>query len=95
MRIYCIHVHHQNAEEYLNIKITNQYFENTAKFKYLVKEATNQNFINEEIRSRLNSACCLIRVLNTVSHINGRTQVIQENILTYTGGSDCRIEKTA
>jgi hypothetical protein len=39
--------------------IANRSFENVAQFQYLGKTATNQNFIQEEIKRRLNmgNAC--------------------------------------
>jgi hypothetical protein len=46
---------HQNAGQNHNIKIANSCFENVAQFRYLGKTVTNQNFIQEEIKWRLNS----------------------------------------
>jgi hypothetical protein len=37
------------------IKIANRSFEGVAKFKYLVTKLTDQNYMNKEIKSRLNS----------------------------------------
>jgi hypothetical protein len=52
--------HHQTAGQNYNIKAANRYFENVAKFKYLGKTVTNQNLINEDVKSGLNlgNACC-------------------------------------
>jgi hypothetical protein len=47
--------HHQKAEPYHNVKIANRSFENVAKLKYLGMTVTNEKFIHEEIKSRLNS----------------------------------------
>jgi hypothetical protein len=47
--------HHQNAGQNHNIKIANRSFENAAKFKYLEMTVTDQNLIQKEIKSRLNS----------------------------------------
>jgi hypothetical protein len=57
---YMIMSRHQNSEQYQNIRIANESFENVAKFRYLVTTLTNQNDILDEIKSRLNSgnACC-------------------------------------
>jgi len=43
-----------------NIRIDNNYFARTDLFKYLGTNLKNQNFIREEIKSRLKSgnACC-------------------------------------
>jgi hypothetical protein len=45
----------QNALQSRNIKIVNRSSENREKFKYFGMTVTNQNFIHEEIKSRLNS----------------------------------------
>jgi hypothetical protein len=50
---------HQNAGKNHNIKIANRSFENTVQLKYFGLTVTNQNFIHEKVRSRLNlgNAC--------------------------------------
>jgi hypothetical protein len=50
---------HQNGGKNHN-EIANRTFENVATFKYFGTTVTNQNFIQEEIKRRLNSgnACC-------------------------------------
>jgi hypothetical protein len=50
---------HPNAGQNHDIKIANRSFENIAQFKYLGTTVTNQNFIQEEIKRRLNlgNAC--------------------------------------
>jgi hypothetical protein len=46
---------HQNAGQNHNIMISNKPFENVSKFKDMGMTGANQNFIHEEIKSRLNS----------------------------------------
>jgi hypothetical protein len=50
---------HQNAEQNHDIMIANKCFENVAKLRYLGTIITNQNQIQEEIKSRVNpvNAC--------------------------------------
>jgi hypothetical protein len=50
----------QMAGQRWSIMIANSSFEDAAKLKYLGTTLTDQNFMNKEIRSRLNSgnACC-------------------------------------
>jgi hypothetical protein len=50
------------------IRVANKSFEKVAKFKYLVATLMDQNCINEEIRSRLNSEnACYHAVQNLLS----------------------------
>jgi hypothetical protein len=46
---------HQNAGQNHNVKIANRCFDNVAQFRYLGTTVINENFIQEEIKSRLNS----------------------------------------
>jgi hypothetical protein len=46
---------HKKAEQKLRIRIVNRSFEGVAKFKYLGTTITDQNCMQEEIKSRLNS----------------------------------------
>jgi hypothetical protein len=45
---------HQDAGKNHNIKIGNRSSENVSQFEYLRVAVTNQNFIQEEIKKRLN-----------------------------------------
>jgi hypothetical protein len=47
--------HPSNSGQNQNIRLTNELFENEAKFKYLGMMLTNQNDIHDEVKSRLNS----------------------------------------
>jgi hypothetical protein len=53
-------VSRQKAGQRQSIKIANRSFEDVLKFKYLGTTLTDQNFIHEEIKKKLNSgnACC-------------------------------------
>jgi hypothetical protein len=65
---YMLMSHHQKAGQNHNIKIGNRFFENVAKFKYLGMTITNQSFIHEEIKSRLNLGnACYHSVQNCLS----------------------------
>jgi uncharacterized protein involved in tellurium resistance len=46
---------HQNVGQNRDIKIANRSYENVSQFKYLEATVTDQNLIQEEIKSRLNS----------------------------------------
>jgi hypothetical protein len=52
---YMVVPRNQNAIKHLNLLIATKSFENAAMFKCLRRTRTNQNFIHEEIKSRLNS----------------------------------------
>jgi hypothetical protein len=60
----------QNAGRSHNIKTDNSSFEMAEEFKYLVKTLTNQNYIHEEIKSRLKLGnICYYMVQNLFSSI--------------------------
>jgi hypothetical protein len=52
---YMLLSRHQNVGQNREIKIENRLFENVSQFRYLGTTVTNQNFIQEEIKRRLNS----------------------------------------
>jgi hypothetical protein len=52
---YMLVSYYQNADQNWDIKIANRSFENVSQFKYLGMTVTNRNFIQEEIKRRLNS----------------------------------------
>jgi hypothetical protein len=67
-RKHMIKSRHQNSEQNQNIRIANESFENVAKFKYLGTTLTDQNDINHEIKSRINSGnACYHSVENLLS----------------------------
>jgi len=59
--MYMVMSRDQNAGQNHNIKISDKSSERVEQFRYLGTTLTNQNFIHEEIKSRLESgnACCL------------------------------------
>jgi hypothetical protein len=58
----------QNAGQNRNIKIANTSFKNVSQFKYLGTTVSNQNFIQKEIKRRLNSGnACYHSVQNLLS----------------------------
>jgi hypothetical protein len=65
---YMIMSRHPNSGQNQNIRIDNESFENVAKFKYLGTTLINQNDIQYEINSRLNSGnACYYSVQNLLS----------------------------
>jgi hypothetical protein len=48
--------HHENADQYYNVNVTNRSCENVSQFKYLGITLTNQNLIQKEIKRRPNSS---------------------------------------
>jgi hypothetical protein len=60
--------HHQNARQNHDIKIAKICFENVAQLRYLGMTVRNQNLIQQEFRSRLNSGnVCYHSVQNLLS----------------------------
>jgi hypothetical protein len=49
-----------------SIKIENRSFEDVAKFKYLGKTLTDQNYMHEDIKSRLNSGNACYRSVRSL-----------------------------
>jgi hypothetical protein len=65
---YMLLSRHQNVGQNQDIKIANRLFENVSQCKYLGMTVTNQNLIQEEIKSRLNSGnACYHSVQNLLS----------------------------
>jgi hypothetical protein len=74
--------HHQNAKQNRNKLISNNSFQNAAKFKHVGMTVTNQNYIHEEIKSRLNLGnVCYHSVLNFFfsSHLISKSLNIKIN----------------
>jgi hypothetical protein len=51
MLTYCL----ENSGQNHNMKVANRCFENVTKIRYLEMTITNENLIQQEIKSRLNS----------------------------------------
>jgi hypothetical protein len=65
---YMLLSRHQNVGQNRNIKIANRSFENVSQFKYLWTTVTNQNLVQDEIKSRMNSRnSCYHSVQNLLS----------------------------
>jgi uncharacterized membrane protein len=59
---------HPNSRQNQNIRIADESFEKVTKTKYLGRTPTNQNYIHDEIKSRLNSRnACYYSVQNLSS----------------------------
>jgi hypothetical protein len=56
----CMMSEHESAGQSHNLLTANKSFENVVKFKYIGTRITIENFIHQEIKSRLHSgnACC-------------------------------------
>jgi hypothetical protein len=68
---------------YDGMKIANRSFESVAKFKYLGTTLTDQNYINEEIKSRLNSeSSCYHSVQSLLSSLLLSRDVKVKNMKT-------------
>jgi hypothetical protein len=83
---YMVKSRDQHAGKNHSIKISNKSFETVEQFRYLGKRLTNQNFIHEEIKTRLQSGnACYPSVWSLPSssllHKNMKTQIYR-NIFT-------------
>jgi hypothetical protein len=59
---------HPKSGQDQNIRTVNESFENVAKFKHVGTTLTNQNYIHDEIKTRLNLVnACYISVQNLLS----------------------------
>jgi len=68
----------RNAEQSHSIKTDNGYFEREEEFKYLGTTLTDQNYIQEEIKSRLksgNSCCHSVQNLLSSSLLSKNTKI--------------------
>jgi hypothetical protein len=81
----------QNERQNHGIKIANICFENVAKFGYLGTTITNQNFIQEEIKRRMNSDnACYHSVQNLFSsHLLSKNINIRIYKTSFSCGSVC------
>jgi hypothetical protein len=57
---------HQTAGQSNYIRVANKSFEKVVNFKYLGPTLTDQNYIHEEIRSRLNSRNACYHVVQNI-----------------------------
>jgi hypothetical protein len=78
----------QNTGQNHYIKISDKYFENGAKLKYLGMMATNQNCVCEEIQIGLNSGNACYRAVHRLlsSHLlskNVKLKIYRTVILTF------------
>jgi len=65
---YMVRSRDQNAGRIHSVRIDNSTFERVEEFKYLGTSSTNQNYIAEEIKSRLRSGnVCYHSVQNLLS----------------------------
>ena len=84
---YMLMSRHQNSRQNHNIKIDNKFSEGVGQSTYFGTPLTDQNFILEEIRSRLKSEnACYCSVQNLLTYIllskNTKTK-IQNNNFAY------------
>jgi hypothetical protein len=72
---------HQTTGQNHYIKVPNKSFENVADFKYLRAMITNQNNIQKEMKSRLNSGNACYHAVNTFCHLSLSLTHTTENTL--------------
>jgi hypothetical protein len=69
------------------VKIANRSFEGVAKFKYLVTKLTDQNYMNEEIKSRLNSGNACYHSAQSLSSLllsrNVKVKIYKTTVVLY------------